>query len=492
VGQYYIPSTANVGTSYYYVGVTNTNTAVNGAQTAKVVSNVAAVTVHAVVNAETPTIGVQPEGAAYSLNDSAMAMTVSAFVSDGGSLSYQWFANTTGSTSGGIPVGAGASYIPLTGTVGTTYYYVVVTNTNTRINGIQTAAITSGTAAVTVNAPVVENVIIIPSAVSVQQGQTQQFSAMVNGLYNPPQNVYWTVSGNTSAGTYIDESGLLSVDANETPETELTVTATSALDTGIQGMATVTTTVQPIHPAVLSVTVSPATASVQKGDSLQFAAFVDTQGGATSEVAWSVNSVCGSTIDGNGLLIVAVGETAMTLLVTATSNYDNAKADTVIVTITNPPAPPLITTIPILPNGTVGLAYQLYLTAYGETPLLWSIDSGNLPDGISLSTDGLLSGIPTGCGTLHFTVRVSNSVDSVTLEMSITVLAVQYGDVNGDGMVDLRDATLIMQYYTKLVDLSELAISVADVNGDGIIDLRDATLIMQYYTKLIDHLGPES
>ena len=29
-----------------------------------------------------------------------------------------------------------------------------------------------------------------------------------------------------------------------------------------------------------------------------------------------------------------------------------------------------------------------------------------------------------------------------------------------------------------------------DANNDGKVDLRDATLIMQYYTKLIDHLGP--
>jgi len=67
---------------------------------------------------------------------------------------------------------------------------------------------------------------------------------------------------------------------------------------------------------------------------------------------------------------------------------------------------------------------------------------------------------------------------------------VTYGDVNSDGSVDLRDATLIMQYYTKLIPDSGLDLTAADVNDDGTVDLRDATLIMQYYTKLVDHLGP--
>ncbi|MDR1523772.1 MAG: hypothetical protein LBS79_00755, partial [Tannerella sp.] len=44
----------------------------------------------------------------------------------------------------------GASYTPSTATVGTTYYYVVVTNTNSSVNGTQTATVTSRAAMITV------------------------------------------------------------------------------------------------------------------------------------------------------------------------------------------------------------------------------------------------------------------------------------------------------------------------------------------------------
>lgn len=48
-----------------------------------------------------------------------------------GTLSYQWYSNTTNSTAGGTPVSGAtsASYIPSTSAVGTLYYYVVVTDT---------------------------------------------------------------------------------------------------------------------------------------------------------------------------------------------------------------------------------------------------------------------------------------------------------------------------------------------------------------------------
>jgi hypothetical protein len=77
---------------------------------------------------------------------------VSASVSDGGTLSYQWYSNTSNSNVGGTAItGATATnYTPPTSAAGTVYYYVVVTNTNTNVNGNQTATATSNVAAITV------------------------------------------------------------------------------------------------------------------------------------------------------------------------------------------------------------------------------------------------------------------------------------------------------------------------------------------------------
>lgn len=152
----YTPETGTAGTMYYYCVVTNTNSAATGAQTAAAVSTRAAVTVNEpapLVDAETPVITENLADATYDKDAPAAALSVAASVSDGGILSYQWYQSADASADG-TPVGDGTdSYTPATGTAGTTYYYCVVTNTNSAATGAQTAAATSERAAITVNEP---------------------------------------------------------------------------------------------------------------------------------------------------------------------------------------------------------------------------------------------------------------------------------------------------------------------------------------------------
>ena len=89
--------------------------------------------------------------------------------------------------------------------------------------------------------PTVTSVTVSPATVSVARGQTQQFSATVNGTGSPAQTVTWTVSGGGS-GTSINSSGLLTIASSETATT-LTVRATSTVDTSRSGTATVTVSV---------------------------------------------------------------------------------------------------------------------------------------------------------------------------------------------------------------------------------------------------------
>lgn len=55
---------------------------------------------------------------------------------------------------------------------------------------------------------------------------------------------------------------------------------------------------------------------------------------------------------------------------------------------------------------TVGVAVSKQLTATGTDPITWSVQSG-LPDGLALSSTGLLSGTPTVVGTYSITVRAT-------------------------------------------------------------------------------------
>lgn len=88
----------------------------------------------------------------------------------------------------------------------------------------------------------------------------------------------------------------------------------------------------PGTPGVTSVTVSPATATVNKGAMLQLNAAVVTEGFAPKSVVWSINSEL-STITQAGLLSVSADETAATITVTATSTFDGDKAATATITV---------------------------------------------------------------------------------------------------------------------------------------------------------------
>ena len=53
-----------------------------------------------------------------------------------------------------------------------------------------------------------------------------------------------------------------------------------------------------------------------------------------------------------------------------------------------------------------------------------------------------------------------------------------YGDVNGDGRINNKDLSLLMQYVNGWV--VEIDVTVADVNADGLINNKDFSLLMQY------------
>lgn len=63
-------------------------------------------------------------------------------------------------------------------------------------------------------------------------------------------------------------------------------------------------------------------------------------------------------------------------------------------------------------------------------------------------------------------------------DISVNVRRFAPGDANGDGEIDLRDATRLLQYFADWDVTVEK--DAADVNGDGEIDLRDATRLLQY------------
>ena len=101
-------------------------------------------------------------------------------------------------------------------------------------------------------------------------------------------------------------------------------------------------------------------------------------------------------------------------------------ADSVILTYTFDategtyvPTKPTITTV-ALPDGKVGDAYSQTLAATGTNPITWSIETGALPDGLTLVGD-TIKGTPSKAGDFKFTVKATNGGGSDTKELTIKI-----------------------------------------------------------------------
>ncbi|MCC6466335.1 MAG: putative Ig domain-containing protein, partial [Planctomycetes bacterium] len=89
-----------------------------------------------------------------------------------------------------------------------------------------------------------------------------------------------------------------------------------------------------------------------------------------------------------------------------------------------------------LPKGMKGTAYpSTTLTATGGSgALTWSLFSGSLPSGITLSAAGVISGTPTVSGGYSFTVRVADTAGNTDEKpLSITVMQPITGAGGGGG-----------------------------------------------------------
>ena len=115
-----------------------------------------------------------------------------------------------------------------------------------------------------------------------------------------------------------------------------------------------------------------------------------------------------------------------------------------------------VTTPLALPSGTFGIVYSLNLTATGGTPpYTWTLPTsfaaafGGLPPGMTLSSTGLLSGIPSQVGPFTFAIQVSDSAtsnpQSVISTFSMTVNV--YPTIQGGA---LPGGTLGVAYETTL------------------------------------------
>ena len=144
------------------------------------------------------------------------------------------------------------------------------------------------------------------------------------------------------------------------------------------------------------------------------------------------------------------------------------------------PGVPVITT-GLLPNGKTNEEYIATLTATGSATITWTYETGNLPDGLTLSPEGVISGMTTVEGIYIFTVKASNAAGSNTKNMSITITKGEVGICNS-AKVSALNASIQNSYLNVSGLIKGEKWSVCNILGvllyESIATEENATIIL--------------
>jgi len=173
-----------------------------------------------------------------------------------------------------------------------------------------------------------------------------------------------------------------------------------------------------------------------------------------------------------------LGATSSSYTTPPTTSADNGSQFTVVVsniadsvtssaaTLTVNPAQPLQITTTSLPSGQVQTSYSASVQATGGTPpYAWSV-TGQLPNGLSLSSsNGTITGTPSVAGTFMFTIQVKdNAGGSASASLSInigTTVMPAFGHVAIVVLENTNYADMVgnsaMPYFNSLINQYGLA-----------------------------------
>ena len=235
---------------------------------------------------------------------------------------------------------------------------------------------------------------------------TQQFSATVQGTGSFSTAVTWLVNnvqgGNSSVGT-ISNSGFYTAPASVPNSNPVTVTAKSVEDATKAGSSQVA-----IEPENVMVSISPMSGSVQLNQSLPFMAMVT--GTANTAVFWSVNNFVGGQpafgfIDGNGNYTAPSNLPANNpVTVTVTSQEDNTKSASAMVTVLATAGGITVTISPQNPNvvfdGSQSVQFMASVTGTANTAVTWSVLSNGAGPLGTITPGGLFTPFGFSCANV--------------------------------------------------------------------------------------------
>jgi hypothetical protein len=240
---------------------------------------------------------------------------------------------------------------------------------------------------------------------------TEPYKATL-AAYGGTKPLAWTVSsGKLPAGLTLSKAGVIAGTPSKAGSVRFTVKVTDA------GKHTATKSLTVAVAAVGVKTTTLPAGTVTK----PYKATLTAYGGA-KPLAWTVSSgklPAGLTLSKAGVIAGTpskAGSVTFTVKVTDAGKHTATKSLTVTVAAVG-----VKTTT--LPGGTKAKSYKTTLSAYGGTkPLAWTLSSGKLPAGLTLSKAGVIAGTPSKAGSVTFTVKVTDAGKHIaTKSLSITI-----------------------------------------------------------------------
>ncbi|MCM2474840.1 tandem-95 repeat protein [Rhizobium sp. CG5] len=285
--------------------------------------------------------------------------------------------------------GATLSYTPTSGYSGTDSFTYTVTDSASGLSD-------SATVSLTVTAPTLS---IAPSSLPDGTAGTT-YSQTLSATSGTSPYSYAVTSGALPDGLSLSSSGAISGTPTSAGSESLTVTATDAY--GATGSQAYTLAI-----AIAAPVASNSNATVAANSSSNTIALSLSGGTTASVTVASAPSHGTATASGTSITYTPTSGYSGTDSFTYTaSNATGDSTATVSLTVT---APVVTVTPTTLSDGTVGVAYSQTLSASnGTAPYSYSLYSGTLPPGLTLSSAGILSGTPTTQGTYSFVLGVTD------------------------------------------------------------------------------------
>jgi hypothetical protein len=222
-------------------------------------------------------------------------------------------------------------------------------------------------------------------------------------------NIFWqvtsaaTLNGATFSGNVVAQSGV-TLGVGASLNGRALTTAAGAVTLSGANIVGGCSTAPAVCPAI---TVLPAT--LPNGVvAVPYSQILSGSGG-TAPYTFAVTSgalPAGLTLTPAGVLAgtpTAAGSSTFTVTVTDAAGCTGVRTYTIVIAA----ACPVITLAPpVLPPGAVGVSYSQAITASGGAgPYTFTVTSGTLPAGLTLTPAGVLAGTPTTAGTATVTIR---------------------------------------------------------------------------------------